>query len=122
MLRRCGNIGQKLAGRLDTSFDALERVCGRRGDKGLAAAERLVEHAGKGEQVGALVHYRSVELFGRHVSDGSAARSAPTRGAREARHAKIGQFDVAAVVDEHVCRLDIEVQHAVFVRVSKRLT
>ena len=28
---------------------------------------------------------------------------------------------MAVVVDEHVCRFDIQVQHAVFVRVSKRL-
>ena len=34
---------------------------------------------------------------------------------------KIGQLDVAAVVDKHVRRLDVEVEYAVLVREGQRL-
>ena len=60
-------------------------------------------------------------MLGGHVANGAAARSAEPRGARECCHAKVGQLDVAAVVDKHVRRLDVEVEYAVLVREGQRL-
>ena len=61
------------------------------------------------------------QLLGCHIADGATSRSAEARGARERRHTEVCELHVPVVVDEDVAGLDIEVEHAVFVRERERL-
>ena len=114
----------QFAGIGGTADDAVERVGGRGRHKGGAAAQALVDHAGKGKDIGALVDRAGldIELLGRHVADSSAARSAKAAGRRQPRHAKVGEFYIARVVDEHVGGLNIQVEYAVAMGKGERLT
>ena len=118
-----GKVRDELAGVGGTADDAAERVGGRGGHKGGAAAQSLVDHAGEGKDIGALVNRASldVELLGWHVADGAAARAAKAAGRRQPRHAKVGELYIARVVDEHVGGLDIQVEHAVAMGEGERL-
>ena len=118
-----GEVWYQLAGIGGAADDAAERAGGRGGHKGSAAAQALVDHAGEGKDIGALVNRASldVELLGWHVADGAAARAAKAAGRRQSRHAKVGELYVARVVDEHVGGLNIQVEHAVAMGEGERL-
>ena len=118
-----GKVRDELAGVGGTADDATERVGGRCRHKGGAAAQALVNDAGKGKDVGALVDRAGldIELLGRHVADGAAARAAKAAGRRQTCHAKVGELNVARVVDEHVGRLYVQVEHAVAMGEGERL-
>lgn len=62
-----------------------------------------------------------IELLGRHVADGAAARAAKAAGRRQTCHAKVGELYIARVVDEHVGGLNIQVEHAVAMGEGERL-
>ena len=118
-----GKVRDELAGVGGTADDAAERVAGRGGHKGSAAAQALIDNAGKGKDIGALVNRASldIELLGWHVADGAAARAAKAAGRRQTCHAKVGELNVARVVDEHVGRLDVQVEHAIAMGEGERL-
>ena len=118
-----GKVRDELAGVGGTADDTVERVAGRGGHKGSAAAQALVDYAGEGKDIGALVDCAGldIELFGRHVADGAAARAAKAAGRRQPRHAKVGELNVARVVDEHVGGLNIQVEHAIAMGEGERL-
>ena len=113
----------ELAGVGGAADDTAERVAGRGGHKGSAAAQALVDHTGEGKDIGALVNRASldVELLGWHVADGAAARAAKAAGRRQPRHAKVGKLYIARVVDEHVGGLNVQVEYAVTVGEGERL-
>ena len=62
-----------------------------------------------------------IELLGRHVADGAAARAAKATGGRQSRHAKVGELYIARVVDEHVGRLNVQVEYAITMGEGERL-
>ena len=104
--------------------DAVERV-GRRGrHKGGTAAQALVDHAGKGKDIGTFVDRAGldIELLGRHVADGAAARSAKAAGGRQPRHAKVGDLYIARMVDKHIGGLYVQMKHAVCMGKGECLT
>ena len=119
-----GKVRDELAGVGGTADDAAERVAGRGRHKGSAAAQALVDHTGEGKDVGALVDRAGldVELLGRHVADGAAARAAKATGGRQSRHAKVGELYIARVVDEHVGGLNVQVEYAIAMGEGERLT
>ena len=68
-----GKVWYQLAGIGGAADDAVERVSGRGRYKGGAAAQALIENAGKGKDIGAFVDRAGldIELLGRHVADGA---------------------------------------------------
>lgn len=96
---------------------------GRSRHKGGAAAQALVDHTGEGKDIGALIDRAGldIELLGRHVADGAAARAAKATGGRQPRHAKVGELYIARVVDEHVGGLNVQVEYAITMGEGERL-
>ena len=113
----------QLAGIGGAADDAVERVGGRGRHKGSAAAQALIDNAGKGKDIGAFVDRAGldIELLGRHVADGAAARAAKATGGRQSRHAKVGELYIARVVDEHVGGLNVQVEYAIAMGEGERL-
>ena len=123
-----GELGQqrRLGGRVDSRAepgeaprplgDAPPRLLRALCQERVGAGERLPDHHGEREDVGALVHHAAVDLLGRHVAHGAAARVAVARGRGQRRHAKVGELHHTLAVDHDVGRLDVQVQHAVLVR------
>ncbi len=84
--------------------------------KRILARDHLVGKACQRPFVAALVQLLLLHLFGRHIADGTALRSAVAGFAGQARQAEIGHLHVAFLVDEHVVGLDVQVKHVMRMR------
>ncbi len=86
--------------------------------------DELVEGCAQGINVSALVDHAAVGqcLLGAHVSQGAQDVAGDRQGrvGLETGEPEVGHPEVARVVDHEVRRLDVTVQHAVFVRVVER--
>ena len=100
--------------------DLLQRSPCARGDEGILSREGLPKHGSEAKDVGPLVHEHALDLLGRHIAHGAAARPAVAGRRAELGHAEVGDLHRAHAVDHDVRRLDVHVQDAVLVRIGER--
>ena len=79
------------------------------------AGQHLVGDGGERPLVAARVQAHAAHLLERHVADGAAARRAEAAGIRERGQAEVRHLHLSLAVDQHVVRLDVQVEHLVLV-------
>ena len=79
------------------------------------AREEFIEHQTQRIDVALESDLSARELFGRHVGRRAAANIALQLFAQSGE-AEVHDDDVAAAVDHHICRFQIAMQHAFFMR------
>ena len=108
---------QHQLGVLDGGFGTLQ--VGRQ--EGVLPRQHLVGQAGKRPFVAARIQAFLAHLLERHVADGASACSPEPACVGERGQAKVGYLHLALAVDEHVVRLDVQMEHLVVVRDHERV-
>ncbi len=117
--RQVGPVGgQRQRGRGVTVRELLRRLRAER----VRARECLVQHQGRGEDVGGTGDVLAEGLLRRHVGERAEQPVVDGRvGIADERDAEVGQLQDAVVAQQHVARLDVAVHDAVLVGVGQRI-